>query len=428
MMSKQLQRPDRDEDDYQFQKMRSRESRFQRDDESDSSSDVRVPNSMSRDTASSTLSILCNNQAEEIRQLYDQLSRRELDLKEMRYNYINAVKSSQSNYDIGKKGQSNNDNDKKSQSNKAVDSNQNSGSELRGSLHLTSSGAGGSRTLDPEFYNMNQEITKDEYDNDDDDDEDNDDNDNDTKSSSQDQGQDQPALRQSYPIVSDLKYSNRLQSDYLNRTEGRNMKLSREANKTVDLRNEKTENFRNVSSDKLQKNNNIDKNDQKSHPKTKEREERSKNNENENVELKKNQNSMSFQLSELKEFRDRVSTEYSTLQKSFDAMKLENEEKSIQLRESAERLIRFVTGTSELSCVCMYVCVYVRVCMYVCVCTCVYVRVCMYVCVCPCVYVRVCMYVCVCPCVWNPVGGRGASLDVRRWAGTGATAGVWGPA
>ncbi len=32
-------------------------------------------------------------------------------------------------------------------------------------------------------------------------------------------------------------------------------------------------------------------------------------------------------------------------------------------------------------------CVYVRVCMYVCVCTCVYVRVCVYVCVCTCVYI-----------------------------------------
>ena len=381
MMSKQLQRPDRDEDDHQFQKMRNRENRFQRDDGSDSSSDVRVPNSMSRDTASSTLSILCNNQAEEIRQLYDQLSRRELDLKEMRYNYINAVKGSQlnndigkkgqSNNDIGKKGQSNNDSDKKSQSNNAVDSNQSRGNELRGSFHLTSSGAGGSRPLDPEFYKMNQEITKDEYDNDDDDDNDDeegDDNDEDnddidTESSSQDQGQDQPALRQSYPTVSDLKYSNRPLSEYLNRTEGRNIKLSRDVDKTVDLRNEKQENYKTTSADKIQKDKN--ENSKKAWIRNEEREVRRKNNENENenVELKKNQNSLNFQLSELKEFRDRVSTEYSTLQKSFDAMKLENEEKSIQLRESAGRLIRFVTGTNELSGV--YICLRVRVCVCV---------------------------------------------------------------
>ena len=379
MMSKQLQRPDRDEDDYQFQKMRNRENRFQRDDESDSSSDVRVPNSMSRDTASSTLSILCNNQAEEIRQLYDQLSRRELDLKEMRYNYINAVKGSQLINDIGKKGQSNNDSDKKSQSTNAVDSNQNRSSELRGSLHLTNSGAGGSRTLDPEFYNSNQEITKDEYDNDDDDDDDGDDNDdNNTESSSQDQGQDQPALRQSYPIVSDLKYLNRLQSEYLNRTEGRSRKLSRDIDKTIDLKNEKQENYKTMSTDKLQKDKNINKNSQKAGMRNEERELKRKNNENENetVEFKKNQSSMNFQLSELKEFRDRVSTEYSTLQKSFDAMKLENEEKSIQLRESAGRLIRFVTGTSALSGVCMHMCVRV----YVCICVSMFACACMYVC------------------------------------------------
>lgn len=360
MMSKQLQRPDRDMDDYQFQKMRNRENRFQRDDESDSSSDVRVPNSMSRDTASSTLSILCNNQAEEIRQLYDQLSRRELDLKEMRYNYINAVKGSQLNNDIGKKGQSNNDSDKKGQSNNAVDSNRNRGKELRGTLYLTSSGTGGSRTLDPQFYNLNQEITKDEYDNDneegdsDDDDKVDDDEDNDennTESSGQGQGQEQPALRQSYPTASDLKYSNRLQPEYLNRTEGRNVKLSRDIDRTVDLRNDKQENYKTTSTDKLQKNKN--KNSQKAGMRNAEREAKRKNNENENenVEFKKNQNSMSFQLSELKEFKDRVSTEYSTLQKSFDAMKLENEEKSIQLRESAGRLLRFVTGTKALSCV-----------------------------------------------------------------------------
>ena len=364
MMSKQLQRSDRDQDDYQVQKLQNQENRFQRDDESDSSSDVRVPNSMSRDTASSTLSILCNNQAEEIRQLYDQLSRRELDLKEMRYNYINAVKGSQSNNDSGKKGQSNN----------AVDSDQNRGSELIGSLHLTSSGTKGSRILDPQFYNLNQEITRDEYDNNDNNDEEddnNDDNDNDedddnnTESSSQGQGQNQPAFRQSYPTVSDLKYSNRPQPEYVNRTERRNMTSSRETDRTVNLRNEKNEKFRNTSTDKTQKNKYKNLNIQKTEMKSEGREVRRKNNENENEneELKNDKNSMIFQLFELKEFRDKVSTEYSTLQKSFDAMKLENEEKNCQLRESAGRLIRFVTGTSALSCVYIYMCMHV--CMHV---------------------------------------------------------------
>jgi len=44
----------------------------------------------------------------------------------------------------------------------------------------------------------------------------------------------------------------------------------------------------------------------------------------------------------------------------------------------------------------MYVCVSVRVCMFVCVCVCM--RVCLCVCVCVCVYVCVCVCVRVCAC------------------------------
>jgi hypothetical protein len=51
-------------------------------------------------------------------------------------------------------------------------------------------------------------------------------------------------------------------------------------------------------------------------------------------------------------------------------------------------------------CVCVYVCMCVRVyvCVYVCmcVCVCVYVYMCVCVCMCVCVYVYVCVCMCVC--------------------------------
>ena len=339
MMSKQLQRSDRNDDYKSLNGISIRHNHFHGEEESDSSSDVMIPTSKSRDTANSTLSILCNNQADEIKQLYDQLSRRELDLKEMRYNYINAVKGGQSN--------------------SAADSGQSSSSELRGSLHLTG-GLTDGRAIDPKFSSVNQEITKGEYDNDYRDD---DDDENNFETSSQNE----QTFRQSYPIVTDFQIPKRSLSQYLNNMETRDRErlIIRKNEKINDLKNEKAgASIRASSSSFLagnertqnekNKNNHRNKISQGGHvEKTRKPE-----NENENEEMEKNQNNMSFQLSELKGFRDRVTTEYGMLQKSFDALKLETEVNSIELRESAGRLIRFVTG--------MYVPVVVRACIRMC--------------------------------------------------------------
>ena len=51
-------------------------------------------------------------------------------------------------------------------------------------------------------------------------------------------------------------------------------------------------------------------------------------------------------------------------------------------------------------CVCMRVCVYACVCMLVCACMCVCMLVCMLVCTCMCVCMSVCVYACVCVYVY----------------------------
>ena len=364
-MSKQLQRSDRNDDYKSLNEIPIRHNHYHGEEESDSSRDVRIPTYRSRDTANSTLSILCNNQAEEIKQLYDQLSRRELDLKEMRYNYINAVKG----------GQSNN----------AADSGQSSSSELRGSLHLTSGLTDGG-AIDPKFSSVNQEITKGEYDNDYRDDNDDDDDD---ENNSETSSQNEQIFRQSYPTVNDFQISKRSLPQYLNNMETRdrdrdrliirkNEKINdglknenvavnaRASSSSFPLSNERTQNEKNKNNHK-----NNYKISQGEYVEKSRKAIRENKNENDNVEIEieknqnNNNNNLSFQVSELKEFRDKITTEYGVLQKSYDTLKLETEENSFQLRESAGRLIRFVTG--------MYVCLYVRTCllyMYVFVCVC----------------------------------------------------------
>ena len=100
MMSKEDERSSRGyQEDQKYQQtkkpvtVRGNDRTRQQNDTDTSSSDIRLPtSSQSRVTASSSLSNLCNDQAQEIRTLYEQLNQRELDLKEMRYEYINAVK------------------------------------------------------------------------------------------------------------------------------------------------------------------------------------------------------------------------------------------------------------------------------------------------------------------------------------------------
>ena len=53
--------------------------------------------------------------------------------------------------------------------------------------------------------------------------------------------------------------------------------------------------------------------------------------------------------------------------------------------------------------VCLYVCMYLSVCIYLYVCICMYVSVCMYLYVCICMYVSVCMYLYVCICMYVSV-------------------------
>ena len=54
-----------------------------------------------------------------------------------------------------------------------------------------------------------------------------------------------------------------------------------------------------------------------------------------------------------------------------------------------------ITYTYIRACVCMYVCVYVRMYVYTCTLICMYVYVCTYVCIYMYTYMYVCMYVCV---------------------------------
>ena len=92
MMNKQQSNIDQRDVQNHLRKGRSDRTRMDRDTDT-SSSDARVPTSyQSRGSASSSLSNICNVQAEEIRRLQEQLNQRELDLKEMRYEYISAVK------------------------------------------------------------------------------------------------------------------------------------------------------------------------------------------------------------------------------------------------------------------------------------------------------------------------------------------------
>ena len=50
--------------------------------------------------------------------------------------------------------------------------------------------------------------------------------------------------------------------------------------------------------------------------------------------------------------------------------------------------------------VCMYVCMYVRICLCMHACMYVCMHACMYICIHACMYVCVCMYVCMCVCVY----------------------------
>ena len=99
MMNKQQSNVDPRDMQKKLRKGRNDRTRVDRDFDT-SSSDARVPTSyQSRGSASSSLSNICNNQAEEIRKLQEQLNQRELDLKEMRYEYISAVKEIKSKND-----------------------------------------------------------------------------------------------------------------------------------------------------------------------------------------------------------------------------------------------------------------------------------------------------------------------------------------
>ena len=66
-------------------------------------------------------------------------------------------------------------------------------------------------------------------------------------------------------------------------------------------------------------------------------------------------------------------------------------------------VLRFWTLGPLFVCVCVYVCLYMYVGMYVCMCVCVYMCICVYVCMCVCVYV--CMYD-VRMCMPNPQPAR----------------------
>ena len=56
----------------------------------------RYRNASNEDLSSEKLSKICSNQAEEIRMLYEQLQQRDIDLKEIRYEYVAALKEKKS--------------------------------------------------------------------------------------------------------------------------------------------------------------------------------------------------------------------------------------------------------------------------------------------------------------------------------------------
>jgi hypothetical protein len=312
MMSKEEQRSNRDyQEDQKYQQTKKPVSvrgneRTRRDDDTDtSSSSVRVPtSSQSRVTASSSLSNLCNDQAEEIRMLYEQLNQRELDLKEMRYEYINAVK----------------ENKAKKEGNDTIDENlKNQNQNVAESSNVGKS----SRS----FRSIKNE------------------NEVDDSNLSSDYAEIIPNLpRNSRSKV--LRNSKDFSERKIKSQRSKSQDVSRKSYDRSSTGNERTDQSEILSSAVLRnsrKKNAIDEEriDEIVQEKMREKMEEKNRFEAEQKAKFETQNS---QLLELIEFRNRANTEYEKLRKSFDILKSKGEEKAAQVDETCSRLIRFVTG------------------------------------------------------------------------------------
>jgi hypothetical protein len=310
MMGKEEQRSNRDyQEDQKYQQTKKPvtvrgNERTRRDDDTDTSSSyVKVTtSSQSRVTASSSLSNLCNDQAEEIRMLYEQLNQRELDLKEMRYEYINAVKENKAK----KEG---NDTINENQKNQNVTESSNVGKSSRSFRSIKNENEVDDSNLSSDYAEIIPNL---------------------------------PRNSRSKVLRNSKDFSERKTKSQRSKSQD----VSRKSYDRSSTGNDRTDQSEILSSTVLRnskKKSAIDEETIDEIVQEKMREKAEEKNRFE-VEQKAKFESQNSQLLELIEFRNRATTEYEKLRKSYDMLKSEGEEKAAQVDETCSRLIRFVTG------------------------------------------------------------------------------------
>jgi hypothetical protein len=310
MMGKEELRSNRDyQEDQKYQQTKKPvtvrgNERTRRDDDTDTSSSyVKVTtSSQSRVTASSSLSNLCNDQAEEIRMLYEQLNQRELDLKEMRYEYINAVKENKAK----KEG---NDTINENQKNQNVTESSNVGKSSRSFRSIKNENEVDDSNLSSDYAEIIPNL---------------------------------PRNSRSKVLRNSKDFSERKTKSQRSKSQD----VSRKSYDRSSTGNDRTDQSEILSSTVLRnskKKSAIDEETIDEIVQEKMREKAEEKNRFE-VEQKAKFESQNSQLLELIEFRNRATTEYEKLRKSYDMLKSEGEEKAAQVDETCSRLIRFVTG------------------------------------------------------------------------------------
>ena len=350
MMSKEDERSSRGhQEDQKYQQtkkpvtVRGNDRTRQQNDTDTSSSDIRLPtSSQSRVTASSSLSNLCNDQAQEIRTLYEQLNQRELDLKEMRYEYINAVKENKARKEGNELSASAINENKKSQ-------NQNQNQNVIDSNYVGKS----SRS----FRSLKNE------------------NEYDDSNLSSDYAEMIPNLpRNSRSKV--LRNSKDFSERKIKSQRSKSQDFGRKSYDKSSTGNERTDQSEILSSAILRNNKNKPtKEEEKLQEKIegKMREKMEEKNRFE-AEQKTKFDLQNLQLLELIEYRNKASTEYEKLRKSYEILKSEGEEKAVQLDDTCSRLIRFVTGDKLFYFIIIIIfhsCYHFRNCFCFCFCYCI---------------------------------------------------------
>ena len=260
-------------------------------------------------SATASLSKLCRNQAEEISILHEQLQQREIDLKEIRYNYVSALKAKKINEKISEK------------ISQKVDDKINEKGELCADNFISSASpirmSGASTSFLTEKKNSTAAVAAAAAAvgiNDDG---------NEESSNSNDDNNDVDVDNEYYLSQNNNKYYSLNNNDNEYYSSNPNLinqspSPSRKSRDYIEIEKNEKKSVNDISSINPEKN---EKNRRKNYG-----------------------NSGNSQLLDLIEFRNTATREYEKLKNSFDLLKSQSEERKNIVEQSTGRLIRFVSG------------------------------------------------------------------------------------